>query len=154
MPSDARLSPRLFARRSFYVALGWRRTVAGEALGASAERGAPRHVDARARDVRAAQTRLLFSNAPTAVAINIISASLLSYCQWELRPAPHRAGVAGVHDARLGRSPHPDLALLDRLAATRDAPWWGRAFSLGAGAAGAGWGAAGVLLYPEVPLVN
>jgi signal transduction histidine kinase/CheY-like chemotaxis protein len=128
--------------------------VAGEALGASAERGAPRHVDARARDVRAAQTRLLFSNAPTAVAINIISASLLSYCQWEL--VPHRtvlAWLAYMTLASAGRhiltwrystvSPPPE-----------DAPWWGRAFSLGAGAAGAGWGAAGVLLYPEVPLVN
>jgi signal transduction histidine kinase/ActR/RegA family two-component response regulator len=32
--------------------------------------------------------------------------------------------------------------------------WWGRAFAIGAGFAGAGWGAAGILLYPEGNLAH
>jgi signal transduction histidine kinase/ActR/RegA family two-component response regulator len=32
--------------------------------------------------------------------------------------------------------------------------WWGRAFAIGSGMAGLGWGAAGVLLYPEAELTH
>ena len=34
------------------------------------------------------------------------------------------------------------------------APKWGAAFAIGAGLSGAGWGAAGILLYPETDLAN
>ena len=32
--------------------------------------------------------------------------------------------------------------------------WWGWKFTIGAGLAGAGWGAAGILLYPEGDLAH
>ena len=35
-----------------------------------------------------------------------------------------------------------------------ESQWWGRAFAIGAGFAGAGWGAAGILLYPEGNLAH
>ncbi|MEO7274762.1 MAG: ATP-binding protein, partial [Vicinamibacterales bacterium] len=128
--------------------------MAGEPLDSLGDRAVPALPDARLRDIRAAQTRLLYSNAPTAVAINITSASLLSYCQWDV--VPHLTVLAWLA--------YMTLASTGRYVLTRRywaaspppaaAPWWGRAFTVGAAAAGIGWGAAGVLLYADVPLVN
>jgi signal transduction histidine kinase/ActR/RegA family two-component response regulator len=110
--------------------------------------------DRREREIRAAQTRLLCANTNVGVSVTVLAASALSYLQWEVIPHPLVLGWLAymllVTFARfvLGR-------VYSRLSpvATRTR-WWGPAFAVGAGLSGAGWGAAGILLYPETHPAN
>ena len=110
--------------------------------------------DSRKRQVFAAQVRLLYGNAGVALGINLIGAAILGRLQWNF--ASHALIVewglylSAVLLARLllwlrfSRTTAPELT----------ASRWDLAFVVGAGLTGAGWGAAGILLYTEANLAN
>ena len=108
----------------------------------------------RTRQVRAAQVRLLYSNANTGGAVTIITAPVLSYFQWDVIEHPVVVGwllyILVVSAAR--------FVLTRRYwrgsPADTEVNRWGTAFAVGAALAGMGWGAAGILLYPEARLMN
>jgi signal transduction histidine kinase len=110
--------------------------------------------DLRGRKILAAQLGLLHSNANTGLAITLIAAAILGQLQWAA--ISHRVIVGWylymflVSAARFagGR-----LYLRIPSSRLRTGPWLA-AFATGAGLAGAGWGAAGILLYPEAHLAN
>jgi signal transduction histidine kinase/ActR/RegA family two-component response regulator len=112
------------------------------------------HRDSRRRQVLAAQVQLLFSNINVGIGITLIAAAILGRFQW---------GVVR-HTIILGWSLYITLVSAARFILGRcyrrgsPSNWqtarWGGAFSLGAGLAGTGWGAAGILLYPEANLAN
>jgi signal transduction histidine kinase/ActR/RegA family two-component response regulator len=101
-----------------------------------------------------AQLRLLYANTNLSVVVNILAATILGSLQRGVVRSTLVLGwwlyIALVSVARFvfGRlywrtSPNP-----------RDLDRWRIAFFLGAGLSGAGWGAAGVLLYPPGHLAN
>jgi signal transduction histidine kinase/CheY-like chemotaxis protein len=101
-----------------------------------------------------AQLRLLYANTNLSVVVNILAATILGSLQRGVVRSSVVLGwwlyIALVSVARFvfGRlywriSPNP-----------RDLDRWRIAFVLGAGLSGAGWGAAGVLLYPPGHLAN
>jgi signal transduction histidine kinase/CheY-like chemotaxis protein len=110
--------------------------------------------DHRHRQVRAAQTRLLYRNATTGVLITIAVAFLLAYCQWDV--VPHLTVVVWLL--------YMLLTCLARFLVVRrfwraspgddEASQWSMAYSLSAGLSAAGWGAAGIALYPETRSMN
>jgi len=108
----------------------------------------------RKEQVRAAQIRLLYENAPTGIAVTAIAAPVLSYFQSQL--VPHRIAVGWlvymllVSAARFILTRRYWRASPSCAQTTR----WSAAFAIGAGLAGAGWGAAGILLYPEANVMN
>ena len=108
----------------------------------------------RTRQVRAAQVRLLYSNANTGGAVTIITAPVLSYFQWDVIEHPVVVGwllyilvVSAARFALTGRYRRASPA-------DTEVNQWGTAFAVGAALAGLGWGAAGILLYPEARLMN
>jgi signal transduction histidine kinase/ActR/RegA family two-component response regulator len=104
--------------------------------------------DQRQRQVRAAETRLLFENATTGIVVTIVIASVLAYAHWGLGPrfivsawltymllvsaarfaVVHRYWRASAREMENGR--------------------WSAAFVAGVAMAAAGWGGGAVLLYP------
>jgi signal transduction histidine kinase/CheY-like chemotaxis protein len=110
--------------------------------------------DLRGRQILAAQLRLLYSNANTGLAITLIAAAILGQLQWAA--ISHRVIVGWclymflVSAARFAGA---RLYLRIPSSGLRTGPWLA-AFATGAGLAGAGWGAAGILLYPEARLAN
>jgi len=114
----------------------------------------PRLQEERTRDVRAEQIRLLYTNAPTAIAITVTIAPTLAYCQWGVvQPSV----VAGWLTYMLATSAFRFLAArrYERAApGPAEAGPWGTRFVLGTALAGLGWGAAGILLYPNAPVIN
>jgi signal transduction histidine kinase/ActR/RegA family two-component response regulator len=110
--------------------------------------------DSRRMQIREALIRLLYGNSNVGVAVTIIATSVLGRLQWSVVS----------HAAVLGWCLYMFVASAARFALERRY-WrtdlmlrktvrWGAAFAIGAGAAGAGWGAAGILLYPEAHLAN
>jgi len=104
--------------------------------------------------MRTAQVRLLYDTANVGVGINLVATALLGRLQWEV--VPH--SIIGFWSLYMllvsaGRF---TLGRLYRLAAPASLQTsnWGAAFAIGAGLAGAGWGAAPLLLYPEGHLAN
>ena len=110
--------------------------------------------DQRTRQVRAAETRLLFENATTGTAVTVVIASVLAYAYWSVGP---RVIVAGwlvfmllVSVARLvvvhryWRAPATDL----------ESGRWNAAFVVGAAMAAIGWGGGAILLYPSARPMN
>ena len=104
--------------------------------------------------VEAAQIRLLYRNADTGTLVTIIAVSALGWLQW--------ASIA--HIVLLLWALYMLLVLSGRAVLVRRY-WhtdhfstgmnrWGNAFAIGAGLAGAGWGTAGILLYPEGQLID
>jgi signal transduction histidine kinase/CheY-like chemotaxis protein len=114
---------------------------------------APAGHDSRAGQILAAQVRLLFGNTRTAVGVTVLASTILAWGQWTC--VPHATIAAwwlaiqaiGLARFALGRR-------YDRRPADADARAWSAAFAAGAALAGAGWGAAGILLYPETQVVN
>ena len=108
----------------------------------------------RTRQVRAAQVRLLYRNANTGGAVTIITAPVLSYFQWDVIEHPVVAGwllyILVVSAARFVLT----RRYLRASPSDADVTRWGTAFAVGAALAGLGWGAAGILLYPEARLMN
>jgi len=102
----------------------------------------------------AEQVRLLYANADVGIGITLVAALILSRLQWSAVP----------HLVILGWCLYMFLVPMARFTLGRlywrtapsslEASKWGTAFTIGAGLAGAGWGAAGVLLYPEAYPAN
>ncbi len=110
--------------------------------------------DARQQLVRGEQIRLLYSNSNLGTAVTLFAASALAYLQW--RVISHRivlSWLAYMLAVSAGR-----FLLTGRYwrgsAANRSRNIWSVAFSIGAGLSAAGWGAAGVVLYPDAHLAN
>jgi two-component system cell cycle sensor histidine kinase/response regulator CckA len=108
----------------------------------------------RPQQVRAAQIRLLYGNAHTGIAVTFVVAPLFTYSQWSIVSHPVLFGwllyvllvsVARFLLVRRFGATSPSDAATDR---------WSRAFAVGAGLAGAGWGAAAFLLFPDTHLLN
>jgi signal transduction histidine kinase/ActR/RegA family two-component response regulator len=110
--------------------------------------------DQRARQVSAAQTRLLYHNGPTGVVVTVVVASVLAYFQW--RVVPHVTVVAWLAYMLLTSAGRMVLVRRYWHASPSEAehrPWRG-AFALGAGISAIGWGAAGIVLYPAARSMN
>jgi len=110
--------------------------------------------DCRRRQVLAAQVRLLYGNANVGVGVTLVATSILGRLQWEV--------VA--HPIVLSWCLYMFLVAAGRFTLARcywrSAPSsletrrWRAWFVVGVGLAGTGWGAAGILLYPEARLAN
>ena len=110
--------------------------------------------DFRKEQIFAAQVRLLFGNRDIGVAVTLIATAVLCRVQWDLVSRPMILAwslyMCAVAVARfvlgwryIRNSPTP-----------LEAGNWAFWFSIGAGLAGLGWGAAGILLYPEAQLAG
>jgi len=104
--------------------------------------------------IRAAQIDLLYANASTGTAVTVVATLVLSYFQCQITQAGvvwgwtlYMLAIAAFRfflQRRYERSSARPLEVLR----------WGTAFAVGAGLAGAGWGAAGVLFYSETNLMG
>ena len=106
------------------------------------------------RQILTAQVRLLYNHANVGVGITLIATVVLGRLQWEVVPHLIILGwclymfLVSVGRFTLGR-------LYWRTAPSSvETNRWGAAFTIGVGLAGAGWGAAGILLYQEARLAN
>ena len=120
----------------------------------SPDEAAQANEDCRRRQVLAAQVRLLYGNANLGFGVTLVATSILSHLQWEV--------VA--HPIVLSWCLYMFLVAAGRLILARcywrsassslETRRWLAGFAVGAGLAGTGWGAAGILLYPDARLVN
>ena len=103
----------------------------------------------RRTEVRAAQIRLLYDNAATGIVAALIVAAVLAYGQWDV--IPHTVIVVWLAYVVLISAARAVLVRRYWRASPTGAEnqAWGVAFALGAGLASAGWGAAGIVLFPE-----
>jgi signal transduction histidine kinase/CheY-like chemotaxis protein len=108
----------------------------------------------RGQEILAAQIRLLYGNSNIAVGITILAATTLALLQWGLIPNFLVLGwwlYMTLISASRG-------ALAQRYwrasPGSTEISGWRAAFVVGAGLAGAGWGAAAILLYPATHLTN
>ncbi len=104
--------------------------------------------------VRAAETHLLYENASTGIVATIVAAALLGYFQWDV--IPHVIVLVWLTYVLLISGARLILVRRYWRAAPTGAETnqWGVAFAVGAGMAAAGWGGAGIGLYPEVRSIN
>ncbi|MGA7236954.1 MAG: ATP-binding protein [Bryobacteraceae bacterium] len=110
--------------------------------------------DPRQEKILAAQVRLLYANRDIAAAVTVAATATLGRLQWNVASGPVVLGwcvymvlvaiVRIVLAARYARASPEDL----------NSRRWGAAFAIGAALAGAGWGGAGILLYPEGNLAH
>jgi signal transduction histidine kinase/ActR/RegA family two-component response regulator len=110
--------------------------------------------DRRQEQVLAAQVRLLYANRGTSAAVTLVAAAALARFEWNV--APRGIIIGWCVYMILATAARMTLALRYKRASPSglDTRWWGGAFAIGAGLAGLGWGAAGVLLYPEADLAH
>jgi len=105
--------------------------------------------DYRRRQLRAAQVEMLYGNVNVGVVVTVAAATVLGRLQWTVVPHPIIAGwwlcTLLVAVARFTLAQRYWRATPSSLQAGR----WGIAFTIGAGLAGATWGAAGILLNPK-----
>jgi signal transduction histidine kinase/ActR/RegA family two-component response regulator len=100
-----------------------------------------------------AQLQLLYANTNLGVAVNILAATVLGALQWGVVSRPVIIGwwlyliLASIVRYLIARR-------WNALPARSDVNGWRTAFAIGVGLAGAGWGAAGILLYPAAHLPN
>jgi signal transduction histidine kinase/ActR/RegA family two-component response regulator len=101
-----------------------------------------------------AQLRLLYANASLGVVINILAATVLSGLQWGVVAKPLVFAwwlyILLVSVARYAVARHYWHAS----PAPTDSNKWRTVFIAGVALTGAGWGAAGILLYPAAHLTN
>jgi signal transduction histidine kinase/ActR/RegA family two-component response regulator len=120
----------------------------------SRAQGTDAHEDSRGRYLFASEVRLLYRNANLGVGVTLVATLILGGLEW---------GVAS-HVTILGWCLYMYLVSVTRFALGRlywraapsstETRRWAARFAIGAGLAGAGWGAAGILLYPEAHLEN
>jgi len=108
----------------------------------------------RTGQVRAEEVRLLYANANAATLVTVVAALVLGGLQWSAVPSSAILGwfafmllVSGAR-FKLARSYSHASTEMKRAAA------WETSIAVGAGLSGTGWGAAGILLYPEGSLEN
>ena len=100
-----------------------------------------------------AQLRLLYANANLGVGVNVVAATVLGALQWGIISRPViigwwlYLGLVSIVRYLIARRWHA-------LPTRSDVSGWRTAFTVCIGLAGAGWGAAGVLLYPAAHLTN
>lgn len=119
------------------------------ASGPSSTEAASARGNSGARQILTAQVRLLYSNANVGVAVTLVATAVLGRLEWGGAP----------HLIILGWCTYMFLVSVARFILARrywraspsglDIIRWRVAFAVGAGLAGTGWGAAGVLLYPD-----
>ncbi len=101
-----------------------------------------------------AQLRLLYANASLGVVINILAATVLSGLQWGVVAKPLVFAwwiyILLVSVARYALARH----YWHSAPAPTDSNKWRTVFTAGVALTGAGWGAAGILLYPAAHLTN
>ncbi len=99
------------------------------------------------------QIRLLYENTTLSVGVTVAVSSVLCFLQWAV--IPHRAVLAWLTYMSLISLGRFGLWQSFRTRADlRTIRVWGLLFSIGAGLSAAGWGAAGLLLYPKDHLTN
>jgi signal transduction histidine kinase/ActR/RegA family two-component response regulator len=108
----------------------------------------------RKQEILAAQVRLLYANANLGIGVTILAAAILARLQWGVVSKPIVAAwwtymiVVSLSRYKLAR----------RFRQAAPAPMeigkWRVAYAAAAGLTGAGWGAAGILLYAEAQLSN
>ena len=110
--------------------------------------------DSSSEQLLAAQLRLLYGNANLGVVVNIVAAAILGALQWGIVSRP--TILAWCLYVTLVSIARHVVARRYRHASSTDIDLnkWRRLFTIGVGFAGAGWGAAGVLLYPAGHLTN
>jgi signal transduction histidine kinase/CheY-like chemotaxis protein len=108
----------------------------------------------RKRQIVASEIQLLYANSSVGVSVTLVAVTVLGYLQWDVVPHPIVLGwwlymvlvsAARFTLARRYWSASPTGTAVGR---------WGAAFAAGSGLGGAGWGAAGILLYPQTHLTN
>jgi signal transduction histidine kinase/CheY-like chemotaxis protein len=104
--------------------------------------------------VLSAQLGLLYANTSLGVGVNLLAATILASLQWEMVQKSVVAGwwlymtlVSVVRYAFARGYRHA-------LPTHREIGKWRRAITVAAGLTGAGWGGAGILLYPPAHLTN
>ena len=109
--------------------------------------------DRRQQQVYAEQVRLLYINANAGVWVTVFVAAVLSYLQWKVVSHPIVVGwlvyMLAISTVRLTLA-HDYW----REASNTKPRRWANAFAIDTGLSGLGWGAAGVLLYPQAQLAN
>jgi signal transduction histidine kinase/ActR/RegA family two-component response regulator len=110
--------------------------------------------DSSREQILSAQLRLLYANANLGAVVNILAATILGALQWESISKSVIIGwwlyitlVSVVRYVFARRYWHASPT-------PTDLRKWRTVFTVGVGLAGAGWGAAGVLLYPADHLTN
>src|SRR6476660_5446911 len=104
--------------------------------------------DRRIEQVHAAETRLLYQNGHTGLIVTLLITGLLAYAEWDaMSDVPLLAWMLYMLLVSAWR-----FVVVRRYwrasPAVSEHPRWNRLFVAGAALAGAGWGAAGVVLYP------
>src|SRR5579864_7760726 len=110
--------------------------------------------DSRRLETLTAQVRLLYANANVGVGVTVLAATIVGYLEWGI--VSHVVVLwwsIYMILVSVGRSA---LALRFRRASGgfTEIGKWRTAFTVGAGLAGLGWGAAGFFLYQEQHLAN
>src|SRR5689334_2943073 len=110
--------------------------------------------DRRNPEVFTSQTRLLYRNAKTGVAFTLAATYILALLQWDL--ISHQVIIGWWLYMLCVSAGRYQLAGAYRAKepSGHESKNWCVAFAAGAGFAGAGWGAAGILLYPAESLPN
>jgi hypothetical protein len=110
--------------------------------------------DSAREQILSAQLRLLYANTNLGVGVNILAATVLGALQWGIVSQAGRHRLVALHDPGVGRAIRirPPVACFSQ--APTDVGKWRTAFTVGVGLTGAGWGAAGILLYPTAHLTN
>lgn len=110
--------------------------------------------DRRLRQVHAAETRLLYDNANTGTVVTILIACLLGYAQWDV--ISHLVVSSWVVCMLLVSAARFVIARRYQHASPSEADYerWNVEFVVGAALAGAGWGAAGIVLFPAGQAMN
>jgi signal transduction histidine kinase/ActR/RegA family two-component response regulator len=112
------------------------------------------HRDQRRQEILLAQVRLLYANTHVGVGVTIIAAAILG--QLESRFFSRSVVIGWWFYMALAAAVRYAVARRFRAASpcAIEARRWASLFALGAGFSGIGWGAAGILLYPEASLTN
>ena len=110
--------------------------------------------DQRKQEILLAQVRLLCANSYVGAIVTLIAAAILGRLEWTF--VPHSVVVGWWIYMAMAAVVRYAVALRIRGSSTvlSQAPRWATIFAIAAGLAGAGWGGAGILLYPEGSLTN
>jgi signal transduction histidine kinase/CheY-like chemotaxis protein len=109
--------------------------------------------DSARQQILPAQLELLYANANLGAGVTLLAATILGGLQWGIVSKPVIAGwwlymvVTSVVRYTFARRWHTQPKRLG-------VNGWRTAYAVGVGLAGAGWGAAGILLYPAAHLAN
>jgi signal transduction histidine kinase/ActR/RegA family two-component response regulator len=109
--------------------------------------------DSATDQILPAQLSLLYANTNLGVAVNVLAATVLGALQWGI---VSRSAVIGwwLYLSLVSIVRYVIARRWHALPARSDVSGWRTAFAVGIGLTGAGWGAAGILLYPAAHLPN